>query len=98
MIENIQKTCLKLILTDNYVSYEAALEMCDLKTLHTRRQTRCLKFAQKSLSHPQNSKLFPPTDIDPGNIHTVRNRERFKVNKASTEQYRNSAVPFCRRL
>ena len=29
-IERVQKTCLKVILGDNYISYSAALEMCGL--------------------------------------------------------------------
>ena len=37
-IERIQKTCLKIILGDNYVSYPAALEMTGLDTLHDRRE------------------------------------------------------------
>ena len=97
-IENIQKTCLKIILSDNYVSYNAALEMCNLSTLHDRRQSHCRKFSLKCLNNPQSRKLFPPTSIDPDNIHTVRNREKFKVNRATTEQYRMSAVPSCQRL
>ena len=32
-IERIQKTCLRVILGEMYVSYEAALEMCGLQTL-----------------------------------------------------------------
>ena len=44
-IERIQKTSLKIILGDSYVSYEAALEMTGLQTLHDRREKRCLDFA-----------------------------------------------------
>ena len=97
-IENIQKTCLKIILAENYISYTAALEMCDLTQLYDRREARCLKFSLRCLNHPQNSKLFPVTDIDPGHINSVRKREKFKVNKATTEQYRKSALPYCQRI
>ena len=44
-IERVQKTCLRVILGENYVSYGAALEMCNLKTLFQRREDRCLSFA-----------------------------------------------------
>ena len=58
-IERIQKTCLKLILGDNYVDYAAALEMTGLKTLHERRKELCHKFALKSVRHPAMNRIFP---------------------------------------
>ena len=39
-IERIQKTCLKVILGESYVSYSAALEMCCWQTLHNLPETR----------------------------------------------------------
>ena len=36
-IERIQANCLKVILGENYVSFEAALEICNIKLLGTRR-------------------------------------------------------------
>ena len=36
-LEKIQKTCLKVILGDNYIDYTVALEMCGLQTLSERR-------------------------------------------------------------
>ena len=43
-IESIQKTSLKVILGEMYVSYEAALEMCGLETLQSGRENMCLQF------------------------------------------------------
>ena len=43
-MERIQKTCLRVILWDLYVDYQAALEMCGIKTLWSRREKRCLDF------------------------------------------------------
>ena len=63
-IENIQKTCLKIILGDNYVNYPAALEMCAFEELSVRRQKRCLSFAKKSLKYPIGSALFPENNQD----------------------------------
>ena len=94
-IERIQKTSLKIILGDSYVSYEAAMEMSGLQTLHDRREKRCLEFALRCLKHPINSRMFPLNNnqdrID------IRNREMFEVNFARTEKYRMSALPFCQR-
>ena len=58
-IEKIQKTCLKVILGEMYVSYEAALEMCGLDRLSDRREQRCLDFSLKSIKHARNRRLFP---------------------------------------
>ena len=95
-IERIQKTCLKIILNESYVSYEAALEMTGLETLHYRREQRCLDFSLKCLDHPRNSRLFPfNTAADEVN---VRQKETVIVNWARTETYRMSALPYCQRL
>jgi hypothetical protein len=94
-IENIQKTCLRVILDVMYVSYEAALEMCGLQPLHMRREHRSLQFALKCINHPINKEMFPlnPTQ----DTHDIRNREQFKVNKANTEYYRKSTIPYLQR-
>ena len=71
--------------------------MSGLQTLHDHREKRCLDYALKSLKHPINSRLFPiNSNLGSGGIE-VRSRETFEVNFARTEQYRMSAVPFCRR-
>ena len=57
-IERIQKTCLRVILGEMYVSYEAALEMCGLQTLSLIEQ-RCLNFSLKCVKNSRNSRLFP---------------------------------------
>ena len=93
-LERIQKTCLKVILGENYISYQAALEMTGLQTLHDRREDRCLNFALKALKHPRNYQMFPRNE---NNCKQIRNQELFKVNFARTEQYRKSAIPFCQR-
>ena len=96
-IERIQKTSLKIILGDSFVSYEAALEMTGLQTLHDRREKRCLDFASKCLKHPVNKRMFPLNKNLEADRMDVRNREKFEVNFAHTEKYRMSAIPFCQR-
>ena len=96
-IERVQKTCLKIILGDSYVSYTAALEMCNLQTLHDRREKRCLDFAVKCLKHPVNKGLFPLNRNHDKDGNKVRSREVFQVNFARTETDRKSAIPFCQR-
>ena len=94
-IENIQKTCLKIILGDNYIDYPATLEMCAFEELSVRRQQRCLSFAKKCLRTPLTEGMSPE---NPLNDYDIRQGEKYKVNFAHTVNYRQSAVPFCQRL
>ena len=95
MLERCQSVCLKIILQEMYVSYEAALEISGLETLKSRREVRCLDFAQKCIRHPSNQRLFPLND---NTLHNVRTREKYLVNFAHTTTYQRSAIPFCQRL
>ena len=45
-LERIQKTSLKIILKENYLSYEQALKVLDLETLNVRRENLCENFAK----------------------------------------------------
>ena len=97
-IERIQKTSLKIILADKYVDYSSALEMCNLKPLFERREKKCLDFALRCVKHPKNSRIFPLNPNLTNKSHGVRSRELFKVNFSRTENYKNSAIPYCQRL
>ena len=87
-LERIQKSRLKVILSENYVDYEAALEMTGHATLYARREKRVLDFSLKCIKHPQNKKLFPLNTQD-------RNRDTFVVNFARTSSYQKSTIPYC---
>jgi hypothetical protein len=95
-LERIQRTCLKVILSDMYMDYDSALEMTGLQTLYSRREKRCLDFALKSIKHPKNKRLFPLNTRRNG--HTFIPSEKFLVNWARTSTYQKSAVPYCQRL
>ena len=73
-----------------YISYDAALEMSGLESLHSRRVKRCLDFAKKCVKHPLNKRLFP--------FKKGHSKEMFVVNWARTETYRQSTIPYCQRL
>ena len=96
-LERCQAVCLRVILGESYVSYDAAMEMTGLEKLSDRRQKRCEDFAKKCIKHPSNKRIFP-LNQDPSNQHEVRNREKFVVNYASTNAYKNSTIPYCQRL
>ena len=97
-LERIQKVCLRVILGDNFVDYEAALEMTGLKTLFQRREDRCLKFSLKCLKHPVHKRMFPHTEMLHGQPDYLREREQIQVNFARTEAYKTSSIPYCQRL
>ena len=88
-LESIQRNCLRVILGENYISYEAALEMCSLQKLETRRESRQLSFALKCLKTEFNSDMFPKHDS------SKNKKEVFKVNFARTEAYRRSSIIQC---
>ena len=47
-----------VILNEDYLSYNDALEVVGVKTLAARRQDLCLKFAEKALKHSKFSNLY----------------------------------------
>ena len=58
-LERVQKTALRIILQDEYMSYSNALAATGLSTLFHRRSQLCLKFAKANLKHPQMKTMFP---------------------------------------
>ena len=96
-LERCQAVCLRIILQESYISYEAAMEMTGLSTLFSRRQKRCLDFSLKCIKHKQNSRFFP-RNPNIQNEMEIRNREQFVVNFGRTKAYQTSAIPFCQRL
>ena len=97
-LESIQKVCLRVILGESYIDYNAALEMTGLSTLYKRREDRCLSFALKCLKHPVHRKLFPVNPSPQGNSDYLRESQPFQVNFAATSSYKISTIPHCQRL
>ena len=95
-IERVQKTCLKIILGAEYSNYEDALEYTGLERLSERRENRCLQFGLKCLLHPVHQRMFPVNPQLDEN-QTIRNQEHFVVNRARTDSYRMSAIPYIQR-
>ena len=89
-IEGIQATCLRVILSENYVSYAAALEMCALDKLSVRRAKRQLSFSLKCLDNKFTQRFFPENEPS--------KKERFKVNFARTKTYMMSTIPQSQRI
>ena len=97
-LETVQKVCLKVILGQEYDGYDNALKLTGVKTLHQRREDRCLSFSIKSLKHPVHKRLFPVNPRFRENSDYLREREPFVVNFANTSSYKNSTIPYCQNL
>ena len=58
-LENIEKTCLRIILQEMYIGYPEACEMLAILPLTARREARMLSYAKKCVKHPTNATFFP---------------------------------------
>ena len=97
-LTNIEKTALRIILQDNYVSYEAALEMTGLSSLSERRAAHLLSFSRRASRHPFHGPRMFPINPDIQDIHNLRNREKYHVNFSRGAAYFNSTIPTAQRL
>ena len=93
-LERVQKVALQIILRDQYISYEDALQLCNLKTLSDRRSGLCLSFAKKCVKNEKTLDMFPLND----GVRTTRISEKYKVTKANTDRLAKSAIPYMQRL
>ena len=93
-IERVQKVALRIILSNNYTSYENALKTCKLKTLSERRSELSLRFAKKCIKNPKTADIFPLNNPQ----RRTRITEKFEVTYANTLRLARSAVPFMQRL
>ena len=95
-LERVQKSALRIILKDKYVSYANALKVLGLQSLKERREELCLKFAKKCLMVPKLQKMFPRNSHN----HEMdkRRSEYFQVKRGLTERLRRSSIPFMQRL
>ena len=94
-LERVQKVACKIMLKENYTSYENALATLHLENLETRRLMLCTRFAKKCLKFDKSREMFPRND---DNTHNIRNSEEFQVNFARNNRLRDSAIPMMQRL
>lgn len=95
-LERIQKSALKCILGNRYVSYEDALEKLQLQSLEERREAMCLKFAKQCLKIQKLRHLFPKKVKS--HVMKKRNSETFDFVKPKTTRYQFSAIPVMQRM
>ena len=85
-----------MILKKDYLNYEDALKLTSLKSLDERREELGLRFAKNCLNNQNFSKLFPLNSQK--HVMKVRNPQKYRVNKANTERYKCSSIPYMQRL
>ena len=95
-LERIQKTALKIIMQEKYVSYENALSKLDLENLVDRRESLCLQFAKKCLRNDKMKDLFRENN----KVHNMKTRfeEFYKIDHARTGRLMNSPIIYMQRL
>ena len=94
-LERIQKMAVRIIMGRNFESYEKGRKILNLETLKERREKLCIKFAQKCTENEKLKNWFPLRKVKG---MKTRKQEKFKIFKASSKRYKNSAIPFMRRL
>ena len=94
-LERVQKAALKVILGKDYNDYDEALKLLNIQSLEQRREVISLRFVKNSLKNANFSKLFPLTKAN--HVMNVRNPFKYHVNKANTERYRRSTIPYLQR-
>ena len=95
-LERVQKFSLRIILKDNYNSYEQALKKANLLTLGERRRKLCLNFARACVKHDRNKDMFP---MNPAyHTMTTRHREKYLVQHSRTDRLAKSSVPYLQHL
>ena len=95
-LERIQKRACKIILGNNYISYEDALDRCNLYVLRNHRDKICLQFANKLLESPKFRHWLPCFRRE--TARTLRNTYHLSIQRVRTERDVNSPIPHMVRL
>ena len=94
-IERIQKIVLRIILGNQYVTYDQACNDVKLSALEQRRIDICLNFGIKCLRHPYHKTLFPGA-IENG--HYIQSPAVIQQTTCRTTRYQKSPVPYISKL
>ena len=84
-------------MSNKYVDYKGALKTCSMLPLEERRQIKMDKFIIKATKHEKHKTMFPISNNFLNNHHNLRNPEKFVVNSANTQAYKNSFIPYAQR-
>ena len=94
-IERVQKNVCKLLLKNEYMSYEDALHKLNLDSLEERRDKLALKFAKSSTKLDEMNDLFK---VHTKSKYDMRSTAKYDVKFAAKSRLFNSAVPTMQRM
>ena len=81
---------MRIILGENYTTFDDALETLMLAKLSDRREKISLKFAKNCANNELTKELFP--------LNNSRCKEKYRVTHANTDRLKDSAVPYLQQL
>ena len=94
-IENVQKIALKIILEENYISYEVACTLFNIMPLEYRRLELATNFAIKSFKSDRRNEFFEPVKKYP---KTRQNQQLVQIKKTNTKRCYNAPHNYLARL
>ena len=88
-LERVQKSALRIILGEQYGTYNKALKTSGLLDLETRRVNICNKFAQKATKNKKHQNWFK---LKPQS--KTRNNIKYCIPRTRTERLKKSSIPY----
>ena len=79
-----------------FTTYKESLKKLKIQSLDDRRESLCLGFAKKGLKNEKVKNMFPIKKSK--HQMELRKTNKFKTVKANTKRFKNSAIPYMRRL
>ncbi len=96
-LERIQKRACRIMVGRKYTTYQQALKLCNLETLHDRREQLCLSFFNSLTESERFQSWVPPKK---GAIHgrVLRNSDKYALPRCNTVRYQRSPLVYMTRL
>ena len=94
-LERIQKCAFRILLGNDYISYENALHILQMETLKMRRKHICLKFAKKAIKHKRFENWFIP---NVSNVNTRSDKLEYKPVKGRKKGLKRSPIAYFTKL
>ena len=95
-MKECKRKSIESLIWERYQNYGDALTTLRIKSLKDRREDLCLKFAKSCLKVEKFKKFFPLNKKD--HVMSMRNSEKFALEKCGSVRYRDSALPYMKRL
>ena len=87
-LERVQKSAVRIILGNEYSSYQNSLETLKMEDLESRRIKLCLKFGRKAESHPKHKNWF----VSNNHSLNTRNKQKYKNVHFNHTRFKNSPI------